>query len=58
MKLNLSEDLFNTFDGIIEIEVPDVVADIPVEETDLCGPEPGEDTGIADIILSMISNKN
>ena len=58
MKLNLSEDLFNNFDGIIEIEVPDVVADIPVEETDLCGPEPGEDTGIADIILSMISNKN
>ena len=49
--LRLNEDLF---DDVIEIDVPDVEADITIDP-DLSGPETPEDMGQATILLDAIS---
>lgn len=53
MKLN--EDIF---DDIVLVEIPDVVAPIEAEDTTPPGPEVGEATGIADMILDLINDEN
>ena len=49
MKLN--EDIF---DDVVLVEIPDVVAPIEAEDITPPGPEVGEATGIADMILDLI----
>lgn len=51
----LNEDLF---DDIVEIQVPDVMMDIPEVETTPAGPQQGVDTGIANELLTLINDEN
>lgn len=53
MKLN--EDIF---DDVVLVEIPDVVAPIEAEDITPPGPEVGEATGIADMILDLINDEN
>lgn len=53
--LTLNEDLF---DDVVEIEIPDVEIQPPLESPDieLAGPDPGQATGEASLILNAISD--
>lgn len=53
--LTLNEDLF---DDVVEIEIPDVEIQPPLESPDieLTGPDPGQATGEASLILNAISD--
>lgn len=53
--MTLNEDIF---DDIVLVEVPDVVAPIEAEDITPPGPEVGEATGIADMILDLINDEN
>lgn len=51
----LSEDLF---DDIVVIEPPDIDLEVEAEDIELEGPTPGLDTGLTDLILSLINDEN
>lgn len=55
---NLNESLKEDFDEVVAIEVPDVNVEIEAEETKPEGPAPGADTGITDLLLSLINDEN
>ena len=51
----LSEDLF---DDVVVVEVPDASIELPViEDKPLEGPIPGEDFGLADMLLDGIKDE-
>ena len=51
----LSEDLF---DDVVVVEVPDASIELPViEDEPLEGPMPGEDFGLADMLLDGIKDE-
>jgi len=52
------ESLKEDFDEVVAIEVPDVNVEIEAEETKPEGPAPGADTGITDLLLSLINDEN
>ena len=57
MKESLKED----FDDIVDIEVPVLninTTEIDADDTTPKGPEVGEDTGIADLLLTLINGEN
>lgn len=51
---SLKEDL----DDVVEIEIPDVVADVTQDEITPSGPSVGVDTGVANAILDLINSEN
>ena len=53
--MKLSEDMF---DDVVLVEVPDVVASIEADDITPPGPEVGDATGIADMILDLINDEN
>lgn len=46
------------FDDVIEIEVPDVAVEVEADDLNPSGPAPGADTGITDLLLSLINDEN
>lgn len=55
---DINESLNEDFDEVVAIEVPDVNVEIEAEETKPEGPAPGADTGITDLLLSLINDEN
>lgn len=61
----LDENLFNDveslkedFDDVVVTQIPDVDIEVKAGDIELRGPIPGADTGIADLLLSLINGEN
>lgn len=56
--MNIEESFNEDFDDVVSIQVPDVAVEIEAEDTESKGPAPGIDTGITDLLLSLINDEN
>lgn len=55
---DLDESLKEDFDDVVVTQIPDVDIEVKAGDIELRGPIPGVDTGIADLLLSLINGEN
>lgn len=56
--MNINESLTENIDDVVVVDVPNVITDVTQEEITPKGPETGQDTGVANLILDLINGEN